>query len=68
MPDRAFVILKFVGRTPTLASCAKCQRKFFVPESYYGDVLGADEYLQDKFDRHDCPEQPRVGPGWPEGV
>ena len=66
MAERAFIILKYVNKTPALASCAKCHRKFFTPNTYYNDPPGADEYLRTKFDWHDCPEEPRIGPGWPE--
>jgi hypothetical protein len=61
----SFVILKYVNKTPSLASCANCQRKFFTPSSYYRDPLGAEQYLREKFDDHNCPEEPKRGPGWP---
>ena len=60
MADRAdFVVLKYVNKTPSLASCVKCRRKFFTPNSYYSDPVGAEEYLRTKFDRHNCFEDQR---------
>jgi hypothetical protein len=45
MVDRTFFfILKYVNQTPTLASCAKCQRKFFTPETYFGHPFGAGQF------------------------
>jgi hypothetical protein len=59
MADRKLlVILKYVNKAPSLASCAKCQRKFFTPNTYFTDPVGAEQYLLDKFDRHHCSEEP----------
>ena len=57
MAEGAFIILKYVKRTPSLASCAICQRKFFTPDTYYSDPIGAEQYLRDKFDYHDCGDE-----------
>ena len=58
MADRTtFVVLRSVNKTPSLASCTKCHRKFFTPNSYYNDADGAERYLHDKFDLHDCLEK-----------
>jgi hypothetical protein len=54
MADRAFIILKQVSTTPSLASCAQCQQKFFTPNIYYNDPAGAEKYLLEKFNLHDC--------------
>jgi len=60
MAERAsFIVLRYVNKTPSLASCAKCQRKFFTPNTYYNDPAGAEQYLRDKFDLHDCSEAPK---------
>jgi hypothetical protein len=56
-PERSFVILKNINKTPSLASCSKCQRKFFTPNSYYSDRIGAELYLQEKFDLHRCEQE-----------
>jgi len=59
MAERSFVILKYVNKVPSLATCTKCQRKFFTPNSYHNDRIGAEQYLQGKFDLHRCEEEPR---------
>jgi hypothetical protein len=64
MAERDFVILRFQGKVPAMASCAKCQRKFFTPTTYSRDPAGAEEYLLSKFDRHDCEEKPKINRGW----
>lgn len=55
--ERSFVILKHVNKTPSLAACSKCQRKFFTPNSYYNDRSGAEQYLQEKFNLHRCVDE-----------
>ncbi len=57
--QRTFLILKHVNKTPSLAACSRCQRKFFTPNSFYHDRIGAEHYLQEKFDLHRCAEQTR---------
>ncbi len=59
MAERDFVILRYQGKVPAMASCAKCQRKFFTPTTSSRDPVGAKEYLLSKFDRHDCEEKPK---------
>jgi hypothetical protein len=55
MVDRSyFSVLRYVNKTPALASCTKCHRKFFTPNDYYNDPFGAEEYLRAKFDLHQC--------------
>ena len=41
-----------------MASCAKCQLKFFTPATFAHDSVGAELYLLDKFDLHECGEEP----------
>ena len=55
----SFIVLRYVNKTPCLASCAKCQRKFFTPNTYYNDPGGAEQYLRDKFDLHNCSDAPK---------
>jgi hypothetical protein len=50
----SFIVLKYVNKNPSLASCTACQRKFFTPNTYYNDPGGAEQYLRDKFDLHSC--------------
>lgn len=54
--ERSFVILQRVNEVPVLASCARCQLKFFTPKTYYNDHIGAGEYLRGKYDEHECEE------------
>ena len=56
--ERRFVILRHDGRVPAMASCARCDRKFFTPATFARDAIGAEEYLGQKFDVHQC-EEPR---------
>ena len=58
-PERRFVILMHEGGVPKMASCAKCERKFFTPPTLARDVIGAEEYLGKKFDVHQCEEPKR---------
>jgi len=54
MAERNFVLPRYQDKVPAMASCAKCLRKFFTPNTYRIDAVGADEYLLSKFARHDC--------------
>ena len=54
--ERRFVILRYDGKVPVLASCTKCQRKFFTPATFARDASAAEQYLGQKFDLHDCPK------------
>jgi hypothetical protein len=57
--ERRFVIVLYEGKVPGMASCAKCQRKFFTPaRTFKHDPIGAEQYLANKFDLHRC-EAPR---------
>jgi hypothetical protein len=40
-PERRFVILRYEGHVPMMASCAKCARKFFTPPALAHDAIGA---------------------------
>ena len=55
--ERRFVIVRHEGEVPAMASCAKCQLKFFTPASFARDAVGAEDYLARKFDMHDCPAE-----------
>ena len=54
--DSRFVILRYDGKVPAMASCAKCESKFFAPATLAHDAIGAEEYLGQKFDLHVCAE------------
>ena len=64
MPERNFIILRYQGKVPAMACCARCQRKFFTPNTYSRDPVGAQEYLLSKFDRPDCEERPKSNRSW----
>jgi hypothetical protein len=55
--ERRFVIVRYEGKVPAMASCSKCQRKFFTPPTFAREAIGAAQYLGQKFDLHDCPEE-----------
>jgi hypothetical protein len=52
--ERSFVIVRYEGEVPVMASCRKCERKFFTPTTLARDPVGAEEYLWQKFDVHKC--------------
>jgi len=56
--QRRFIIVRHEGEVPAMASCAKCQLKFFTPATFAHDSVGAELYLLDKFDLHECGEEP----------
>ena len=57
--ERGFIIMRYEGEVPAMASCAKCQLKFFTPPTIFAcGPLGAERYLLDKFDLHECGELP----------
>jgi hypothetical protein len=64
MAERSFVVVRYVGKVPAMASCTKCQRKFFTPAPFASDAVGADEYLRRKFDVHECPGEPKAARAW----
>lgn len=65
MADRTFVILKYYkDNVPCMASCAKCQRKFFTPNTFRRDPASAEQYLLEKFAQHTCPKETDEGTGW----
>ncbi len=60
MAKRNFIVLRYQGKVPAMASCTKCKHKFFTPNTYSRDPFGAMEYLLEKFDRHECAEEPNL--------
>lgn len=54
--DSRFVIMRYEGKVPAMAACARCKRKFFTPATFARDAVGAEEYLGHKFDLHVCVE------------
>jgi hypothetical protein len=66
MVERSFVVLRDEGKVPTMASCTKCQHKFFTPAQFAGDAVIGERYLTHKFDLHRCPED--EGSLWPNSA
>jgi hypothetical protein len=54
MAERSFIVLKYQGKVPAMASCSECQHKFFTPANFFRDSSGARQYLLGKFDVHVC--------------
>jgi hypothetical protein len=54
MAERKFVILKYMQKTPSMASCGACHLKFFVPMELVDDPAGAEEHLRQKYVEHKC--------------
>ena len=44
------------GAVPVMASCDKCERKFFLPTKCTRDVIEAQAYLDYRFPAHRCEE------------
>jgi hypothetical protein len=65
MGDLELVFFQYVGRTPSLAGCAKCRLKFFTPQRLMKQPEAAAQYLREKFTKHTCKweifEQTRPG-------
>src|SRR5260370_42239113 len=51
-PERRFVIVRYEGEVPMMASCAKCARKFFTPTTLARDAIGAERCMYHKYDLH----------------
>jgi len=54
MGDLQPVFLQYVGKTPSLAGCAKCHLKFFTPQHLMRQPEAAAQYLREKCARHTC--------------
>ena len=54
MVERSLIILKYVNKVPSFASCSKCLHKFFTPPCHRFDPTGAQDYLEQKFWSHKC--------------
>jgi hypothetical protein len=56
--ERSLLVIGWYGdKVPAMASCAKCQRKFFTPAIFSHDRAKAEEYMLKIFDLHDCQEE-----------
>jgi len=54
MADPRFVILKYMHKTPSLATCERCHIKFFTPLELIGRPLEAEDHLREKYANHTC--------------
>ena len=54
MSHLRLVLLKYAGKTPSMAGCAKCGLKFFTPQHFLMNPEAAAEYLRLKFSLHLC--------------
>jgi|HubBroStandDraft_5_1064220.scaffolds.fasta_scaffold262867_1 hypothetical protein len=54
MAERSFVILRLVGKTPSMAACEACHLNSFVPMELVDDPDGAEEDLRQKYADHTC--------------
>jgi hypothetical protein len=52
--ERCLIILRYEGSIPMMASCAKCERKFFTLATFSRDPMAAEEYLAHRFAAHQC--------------
>lgn len=54
MGDLELLFLQYVGKTSSLAGCAKCHLKFFTPQELMRQPEAAAQYLREKFAQHTC--------------
>jgi len=54
MLDRRLLILKYVSKTPFLATCERCHLKFFTPRELGHKPSEAGQNLRNKFEIHKC--------------
>jgi hypothetical protein len=54
MTERRLVLLQHSGKTPVLGMCESCRLKFFTPPELIHRPAEAEEYLQQKFNSHEC--------------
>lgn len=52
--ERCLVILRYERKIPVMASCARCERKFFTPTTFTRDAIAAEQYLAQRFNVHKC--------------
>jgi len=54
LPERGFVILNYIGNTPSMAMCKGCGMKFFVPMPLKDDPVESEKHLREKYSDHSC--------------
>ncbi len=64
MAERGFKIIQWFGtHVPSMASCTNCVYKFVAPSTLKHDPTGAEQYLRDKFNLHECKDELKDGKG-----
>jgi hypothetical protein len=53
---RRFVIVRYEGQVPMMASCTRCLTKFFTPATMAHEAIEAERYLFHKYHLHRCYE------------
>lgn len=56
-PTRGLTVVKRMGLTPEIGSCAACGKVFIVPISTLKSAEEAESNLRLQFDSHVCPMQ-----------
>ena len=54
MIEKRMLILKYMGKTPFLASCERCHLKFFTPRELSRKPAEAEQNLKNRFEIHEC--------------
>ena len=54
MLERRLLILKYIGKTPFLATCKRCHLKFFTPRELGRKLVEAEQNLRNRFEIHKC--------------
>jgi len=54
MLERRFSIIKYMGKTPYLATCERCHLKFFTPTALSRKPVEAEQNLRNRFEIHKC--------------
>lgn len=62
MAERRLVVLRYEGKTPAFAECARCHLKFFTPRELSKEPMRAEENLRHKFEMHECKDLANQGP------
>jgi hypothetical protein len=50
-------------QSSSMASCTNCHYKFVTPSTLKGDPTAVEQYLGERFDRHECKNEPEDGKG-----
>ena len=54
MLERRLLVLQYMGNAPFLATCERCQLKFFTPRELGHKLVEAEQNMQERFDSHKC--------------